>query len=188
MRTKGVVNLLLVPALFAFFYGLRVLTDGSAIDEWLPKWHTLFIIATMIVLERLYAYRYAVSQRHVLGRDIVSTLVNVYVSAAVTGMLLLPVLAPAVEFAFGREKIFASAEELGPLWVQIPVILIAVSFIRYWIHRWQHSNAFLWKLHSYHHSVTDLKGSNTYVSHPLDWALRNALVFVVFGLIGFDPE
>jgi len=188
MQTKSVVNLLLVPALFAFFYALRVLTDGSAIDEWLPRWHTLFIIASMIVLERLYAYRYAVSQRPVLRRDIVSTLVNVYVSAAVTGMLLLPVLAPSVEFLFGREKIFSSPEELGPLWVQIPVILLAVSFFRYWMHRWQHSNAFLWKLHSYHHSVTDLKASNTYVSHPIDWVLRNAVVFVVFGLVGFDPQ
>src|SRR5215510_16359740 len=107
MQTKTVVKLLLVPALFAFFYALRVLTDGSAIDEWLPKWHTLFIIGSMIVLERLYAYRYAVSQRHVLARDIVSTLVNVYVSAAVTGMLLLPVLGPAVAYLFGHETIFA---------------------------------------------------------------------------------
>src|SRR5262247_4734992 len=108
MQARIVVNLLLVPTLFAFFYVLRVLTDGSAIDGWLPKWHTLFIIGSMIVLERLYAYRYAVSQRPVLARDIVSTLVNVYVSAAVTGMLLLPVLGPAVELVFGREKIFAS--------------------------------------------------------------------------------
>ena len=188
IQSKTILSLLLVPALFAFFYVLRIFTDGSAIDQWLPKWHTLFIIGCMIGLERLYVYRNAVSQRSVLTRDIVSTLVNVYVSAAVTGMLLLPVLAPAVEYIFGRGKVFAAPAELGPLWVQVPVILIVVSFFRYWMHRWQHSNAFLWKLHSYHHSVTDLQGTNTYVSHPIDWALRNAVIFVVLGLVGFDPQ
>jgi len=189
MQAKTIFKLLLVPALFAFFYLLRVVvTEGSPIDAWLPKWHTLFIIGSMILLERLYAYKYAVSQRGVLARDVVSTLVNVYVSAAVTGMLLLPLLAPVVQFLFGHAKVFASPAELGPLWVQIPIILIVVSFFRYWMHRWQHTNAFLWKLHSYHHSVTDLQASNTYVSHPLDWALRNAVVFVLLSLVGFDPQ
>ena len=62
-----------------------------------------------------------------------------------------------------------------------------VSFFRYWMHRWQHSNEFLWKLHSYHHRVTDLKATNTFVSHPLDYALRNVVVFVVLGVVGFAP-
>src|SRR6185503_6138842 len=133
MQAKTIFNLLLVPALFAFFYMLRVVTEGSPIDVWLPKWHTLFIIGSMIALERLYTYKYAVSQRHVLARDVASTLVNIYVSAAITGMLLLPLLAPAVQFLFGHQKVFSSPAELGPLWLQIPLILIVVSFVRYWI-------------------------------------------------------
>ena len=67
------------------------------------------------------------------------------------------------------------------------MILVLVSFFRYWMHRWQHKNEFLWKLHSYHHRVTDLKATNTYVSHPIDYALRNVLVFIVLGLVGFYP-
>jgi len=35
--------------------------------------------------------------------------------------------------------------------------------------------------------VTDLKASNTYVSHPLDFALRNVLPPVILGFVGFDP-
>ena len=81
----------------------------------------------------------------------------------------------------------ASPEQLGPLWLQIPVIWLIVSFFRYWMHRWQHSNEFLWKLHSYHHRVTDLKATNTFVSHPLDYALRNVVVYVVLGVVGFAP-
>ena len=44
----------------------------------------------MMVVERLYTYRRAVSQRAVLVRDIASTLVNVFLTYAVTAMILLP--------------------------------------------------------------------------------------------------
>ena len=190
MRAKNIHHIgrsLIVPVFFAFFYGLRVTTQGSTLDRWVPKWNTLTILLAMIVLELIFRYRYAVSQRSVRIRDIVSSLVNVYVSAAVTGIILLPILAFVPQHFLGRKLVFASSGQLGPLGVQIVVILLAVSFFRYWVHRWQHSNEFLWKLHSYHHMVTDLKASNTYVSHPIDWALRNAVVFVALGLIGFDP-
>ena len=36
--------------------------------------------------------------------------------------------------------------------------------------------------------MTDLQGSNTYVSHPIDFALRNAVIFILLGLVGFDPQ
>ena len=178
---------LIVPVLFASFYALRAVGDGSVIEQWLPKWTTLAILAAMIVLERVYTYRRAVSQRSVLARDIVSTLVNVYLTAAVTGMILLPVLLLLSEFFFARPLIFASPEQLGPFWLQVPMILLGVSLFRYWMHRWQHSNEFLWELHSYHHRVTDLQASNRVVSHPIDYALRNTVVFLLLGLIGFDP-
>ena len=116
MSARGLVHfssLLIVPVAFAFFYALRVATEGSAIDHWLPKWWTLAFIGTIMVVERVYTYKYAVSQRSVLTRDILSTLVNVYVTAAATGMLLLPVLAFFPEYFLGRKVAFASPEQLG---------------------------------------------------------------------------
>jgi sterol desaturase/sphingolipid hydroxylase (fatty acid hydroxylase superfamily) len=180
-------SLIIIPVLFAVFYALRVTADGSTIEQWLPNWDTFVILGVMMVVERVYTYRYAVSQRSVLARDIASTLINVYLTAVITGMILLPGLLLLTESMFGRPLMFASPEQLGPLWLQVPVILGLVSFFRYWMHRWQHSNEFLWKLHSYHHRVTDLKATNTYVSHPIDYALRNAVVFVLLGLVGFHP-
>src|SRR5215467_231877 len=55
------------------------------------------------------------------------------------------------------------------------------------MHRAQHTNNFLWELHSYHHRVTDLKATNAEVSNPIDFALRNVIVFLVLGVIGFNP-
>ncbi len=184
-NTTYISSLLILPALFAFFYAIRVLMDGNALSQ--TKWFTLSIIGTMIVLERLYRYRYAVSQRSVLVRDISSTLVNLYVTGAVAGLVFLPVLAFFPEFFFGRTLFFAYSEQLGPFWLQVPVTMLLVSFFRYWMHRLQHKVPFLWELHSYHHGVTDLKASNLLVSHPIDYALRNVLVFTLLGLIGFNP-
>jgi sterol desaturase/sphingolipid hydroxylase (fatty acid hydroxylase superfamily) len=152
-----------------------------------PKWDTLLILATMVILERIYTYRYAVSQRSVQARDVISNVVNLYVTGAVTGMIVLPVLAFFPEHFLGRKLVLASPAQLGPVWLQVLVIILSVSFFRYWMHRLQHSVPFLWELHSYHHRVTDIQASNTYVSHPIDFALRNVVIFLLLGVIGFSP-
>src|SRR5262249_18815015 len=135
----------------------------------------------------VFRYSRAVSQRSLLPRDVVSTLVNLYVTGFVTGLVLLPLLNYVPEHYWGRKLIVASPEQLGPAWLQFVLVLVLISFIRYWVHRFQHANEFLWKLHSYHHQVRDLQATNTYVSHPIDFALRNVAVFLVLGIIGFDP-
>src|SRR5207302_5444971 len=35
--------------------------------------------------------------------------------------------------------------------------------------------------------VTDLRASNGEVSNPVDYALRNVIVFLILGVMGFDP-
>jgi sterol desaturase/sphingolipid hydroxylase (fatty acid hydroxylase superfamily) len=178
----------IIPILFVSLYVLGIYAAGNAADLKLPRWYNLAIIATLIVLERVYVYRYAMSQKHVLVRDVLSSFVNIFISATLTAMILLPLLVPVIEYFLGRNHLIASPDQLGPLWFQVIAIMLLGSFYRYWMHRWQHSNEFLWKLHSYHHSVTDLKGSNTYVSHPIDWSLRNAVPVVLLGLAGFDLQ
>src|SRR5258708_22105113 len=102
-------------------------------------------------------------------------------------LLVLPVLLSRPHHVLGRQLVFASTDQLGPIWLQIVTFAVLVSFFRYWMHRLQHENQFLWELHAYHHRVTDLKAFNTYVSHPIDYALRNILVYLVIGIVGFDP-
>ena len=190
MSAKNIAYLssfLVLPALAGIFITAGILTKGHPIEQWFPHWWPIAIIASLIIVERIYTYKYAVSQKAVLARDIVSTLVNLFVSGAVTAFVILPGLVFLTQHIFGRKLIFASPGQLGPTWVQVAAILLLVSFYRYWIHRWQHSNEFLWKLHSYHHRVTDLRAINDFTSNPLDWALRNATATLILGVIGFDP-
>jgi sterol desaturase/sphingolipid hydroxylase (fatty acid hydroxylase superfamily) len=121
-----------------------------------------------------------------LMRDIFANIVNLYITGAVVAFLLLPLLQFIPEHFLGRKSLVATPDALGPIWVQIPVLLLSVSLFRYWMHRWQHNNEFLWKLHSYHHRVTDLRATNGEVSNPLDFALRNVIVFLMLGIVGFS--
>ena len=180
-------SLVAIPVLYVACYALRRAGDGSAIDQWLPQWDTFVILGVMMVVERVFTYRYAQSQRYVLARDIASTLVNVFGTVAVVNMLLVPALLLVTNELLGRPLVLASPEQLGPIWLQVPMVLLIVSFFRYWMHRWQHANEFLWRLHAYHHSVTNLRATNTYVSHPIDFALRNVIVFSLLGIVGFAP-
>jgi sterol desaturase/sphingolipid hydroxylase (fatty acid hydroxylase superfamily) len=180
-------SLVIVPVLFALFYGARLVGRIYALDQWVPKWDSLLILATMIIVERIYTYNYAVSQRAVLPRDVISNVVNLWVTGTVTGMIVLPILLFFPQYFLGRKLILASPDQLGPIWLQVVMVLLSVSLFRYWMHRLQHSVPFLWKLHSYHHRVTDLQATNTYVSHPIDFALRNVVIFLVLGIIGVHP-
>jgi sterol desaturase/sphingolipid hydroxylase (fatty acid hydroxylase superfamily) len=189
MSTRNIGSVgrfLILPALYAGLVAADIFAHGHAINRWLPGWHTMLVLGALIAVERIYTYQNAVSQRSVLGRDIASTLANIYVTGAVTTMIVLPLLVFFPEHFLGRKLLFASPGQLGPVWLQLAVIFLLVSFFRYWIHRLQHSNGFLWKLHSYHHRVTDLQAMNDLVSNPIDFALRNVLIYVVLGIVGFD--
>jgi sterol desaturase/sphingolipid hydroxylase (fatty acid hydroxylase superfamily) len=180
-----VSSVLILPVLYAFFYILHVVA-GASIGSWL-KWDTLLVLATIIVMERIYTYRYAISQKAVLARDIIATFVTRYIVRPVTAIIVLPLISFVPEHFLGRKLVFASSDQLGPFWLQIVVIGLSVSFFRYWMHRLQHTNSFLWELHSYHHRTTDLHALNGGVSNPVDFALRNVIVFLILGVIGFDP-
>jgi hypothetical protein len=57
-------SLVILPALYVLYYAIRL-------ERWLPREaQGLLLLATLIVLERVYTYRYSVSQRSVLIRDI----------------------------------------------------------------------------------------------------------------------
>ena len=175
---------LILPVLFA---GLVVISiQGHVWDQRLPHWETFLTLATVILMERLYANSRAVSQKALLVRDLTSTFVNVFIAGVVTTLVVLPVLTFAMQHVFGRKFIFTSS--LGPVWLQIIAIMLLVSLFRYWMHRFQHRNEFLWKLHSYHHRVTDLHALNDLTSNPVDFALRNLLVYILLGVVGFDSR
>jgi sterol desaturase/sphingolipid hydroxylase (fatty acid hydroxylase superfamily) len=75
-----------------------------------------------------------------------------------------------------------------PLGVQMVMMVLAVDFLRYWLHRACHSYAPLWRLHEVHHSPDVLYTLNVGRFHPLEKALHFACDSVPFLLLGVAPE
>jgi len=75
-----------------------------------------------------------------------------------------------------------------PLWVQAVVMILAVDFMRYWLHRALHRHEVLWRLHTVHHSVQQLYWLNTGRFHPLEKTLQLALDSLPFLLLQVDPR
>ncbi|MDH4069431.1 MAG: sterol desaturase family protein [Ignavibacteria bacterium] len=75
-----------------------------------------------------------------------------------------------------------------PLWLQLLFFTITHDFYIYWMHRWQHANKFLWRLHEAHHTprVVDwLSGSR---SHAFEILINQTVEFMPIVLLGASPE
>jgi sterol desaturase/sphingolipid hydroxylase (fatty acid hydroxylase superfamily) len=75
-----------------------------------------------------------------------------------------------------------------PLWVQVTFFVVTHDLYIYWMHRWQHRNKYMWRLHEAHHSpesVDWLAGSR---SHCLEILINQTVEFAPIVLLGASPE
>ena len=75
-----------------------------------------------------------------------------------------------------------------PLAGQILAMVLAVDFLRYWLHRACHSWTPLWRLHEVHHSPDILYTLNVGRFHPFEKVLHFGCDTVPFLLLGVAPE
>ena len=75
-----------------------------------------------------------------------------------------------------------------PLAAQIVAMVLAVDFLRYWLHRACHYFAPLWRLHEVHHSPDILYTLNVGRFHPFEKTLHFCLDTVPFVLLGISPD
>ena len=177
----------LLPILLIVFGVMSLFMRNTAVARAFPYYHSFSVLFALITIERVYAYKGAVSQRHMIWRDLMSTTVQTFIVAAVMGAIVLPVLHYFPNAFLGRRLLFGLSNQLGPFWLQVLCVFLLHSFYQYWMHRFQHTNEFLWKLHGYHHGVTSLQATNILVSNPLDFALRNVLGGLLLSVVGFNP-
>ena len=75
-----------------------------------------------------------------------------------------------------------------PIWLQLVFFTITHDIYIYWMHRWQHKNKFLWRIHEAHHSpkkVDWLSGSR---SHALEILINQTVEFLPIVLLGAPVE
>ncbi|MBV9995573.1 MAG: sterol desaturase family protein [Caulobacteraceae bacterium] len=74
----------------------------------------------------------------------------------------------------------------APLLVQAILILLALDFIQYWLHRLFHGRA-LWPFHAIHHSAEQVDWTTAYRFHPVNFILYNTGAVTLVKLAGFSP-
>lgn len=75
-----------------------------------------------------------------------------------------------------------------PVAGQVVAMILAVDFLRYWLHRACHNIDPLWRLHEVHHSPDILYVLNVGRFHPLEKTLHFTLDTIPFLLLGVGPE
>ncbi|MFN3874096.1 MAG: sterol desaturase family protein, partial [Ignavibacterium sp.] len=151
------------------------------------KYSILIIVSAAVlflILERLFPYNkgqeilregffddlalYTIAQSYILSILIFGYIINFIDST--TGI--------------SRLKLFADV----PIWIQLIFFTITHDIYIYWMHRWQHSNKWLWRIHEAHHSpkkVDWLSGSR---SHALEILINQTVEFAPIVLLGSPPE
>jgi len=92
---------------------------GSALAKTFPFYGSFVSLFIMITLERVWTWRHAKSQRHMIWRDLTSTMVQTFLVGGVFGAILLPVLlnCPTREKPMARKRpptMSAAGHELVP--------------------------------------------------------------------------
>src|SRR5262245_56508838 len=75
-----------------------------------------------------------------------------------------------------------------PLWIQVTVFVVSHDFYIYWMHRWQHRNRYMWRLHEAHHSPTSVDWLSGSRSHCLEILINQTVEFAPIVLLGASPE
>ena len=74
-----------------------------------------------------------------------------------------------------------------PLWLQVVFFVVTHDFYIYWMHRWQHRNRYMWRLHEAHHSPTSVDWLSGSRSHCIEILINQTVEFAPIVLLGASP-
>ena len=145
------------------------------------------IIATsilFIILERIFPYN---KNQKILREGFLDDLALYTVAQSyILGIIIFTLIIRTIDNSTGlsRFHLFAAI----PIWIQLIFFTVTHDLYIYWMHRWQHSNKYLWRLHEAHHSpkkVDWLSGSR---SHAFEILINQTVEFLPIVLLGSPPE
>jgi sterol desaturase/sphingolipid hydroxylase (fatty acid hydroxylase superfamily) len=139
-----------------------------------------FLFAIVFVLEMRFAGDLKRYRTRAFATDLAYALV--YLGGIYSLLVSAPVLA-AISLLVPDSWRLSLLSGLPPV-AGFAVFWILGDAIQYWIHRWEHRNPALWRLHSVHHSQTTLTFATSWRNHVLEQLFINVLMFVPLLLLG----
>lgn len=184
------MNRILPYAWYPLFFGLALAAFFTMLGHGVSPLVAAYVPATVVGFSIL-----ALEQRFTAREDWRPKKADVIADVAFMGlvMVVLPRLLMAIAvlaLAGYLHANFASDwwPHDWPLWAQMLAMVLAVDFVRYWLHRACHHYMPLWRLHEVHHSPDILYVMNVGRFHPLEKVLHFTLDTVPFLLLGVAPE
>ncbi|MCF8307122.1 MAG: sterol desaturase family protein [Ignavibacteriales bacterium] len=75
-----------------------------------------------------------------------------------------------------------------PIWIQLLFFTVSHDFYIYWMHRWQHKNRYLWRIHEAHHSPSKVDWLSGSRSHALEILINQTIEFAPIVLLSGSVE
>jgi len=104
----------------------------------------------------------------------------------VLSIIIFSIIIARVDSAGGFSRLQLVAH--WPLWLQVTFFLVTHDLYIYWMHRWQHRNRYLWRLHEAHHSPTSVDWLSGSRSHFVEILINQTVEFGPIVLLGASPE
>jgi sterol desaturase/sphingolipid hydroxylase (fatty acid hydroxylase superfamily) len=147
----------------------------------------IIIIASailFIILERIFPYT---KGQRVLREGFFDDLALYTIAQSyILGIIVFGFIIRGIDESTGLSRLNLFADV--PIWLQLVFFVITHDIYIYWMHRWQHKNKYLWRIHEAHHSpkkVDWLSGSR---SHALEILMNQTIEFLPIVLLGAPVE
>ena len=166
--------------------------DTIIVEYWLgisaAEQQSFFIIfgaaILFIILERIFPYT---KGQRVLREGFIDDLALYTIAQSyILGIIVFGLIIRGIDDSTGLSRLNLFADI--PIWLQLVFFVITHDIYIYWMHRWQHKNKYLWRIHEAHHSpkkVDWLSGSR---SHALEILMNQTIEFLPIVLLGAPVE
>jgi len=138
----------------------------------------------LVLLERIFPYN---KGQKVLRRGFFDDLALYTIAQSyILGIIIFTFIIRTIDDSTGlsRLRLFADV----PIWLQLVFFTVTHDFYIYWMHRWQHKNKFLWRIHEAHHSPKEVDWLSGSRSHALEILINQTVEFLPIVLLGSPPE
>ena len=168
---------------FLFFYTLTTplfaqntaaKTDGGNVYAWITPLVLCFVLLEVAV-EAYY------QRGHIRFQEAIANF-----GTAIANQTTNVLVAVGVFYAYGWLHQNYAFTTIELTWLTFPILLIALDFIFYWVHRWGHEINILWAAHSPHHSAEEMNFCVA-LRASVTQRITSFLFFWPLTLIGFKP-
>ncbi len=166
--------------------------DTIIVEYWLgisaAEQQSFIIIFTsailFIILERIFPYT---KGQRVLREGFFDDLALYTIAQSyILGIIVFGLIIRGIDESAGLSRLNLFADV--PIWLQLVIFTVSHDIYIYLMHRWQHKNKYLWRIHEAHHSpkkVDWLSGSR---SHALEILMNQTIEFLPIVLLGAPVE